>query len=65
MRNIDLAKRETNLQERRFFSRKEFTLPASGQFQVAFFDENGRFPNVQGNIGSANKELRSWPDADK
>lgn len=55
MQRRNLAKRESNLQERRFFSRKEFTLPASNQFTVNFFDENGRFPTVQGNIGSANK----------
>lgn len=50
-----ISRKESNLQERRFFSRKEFTLPASNQYSVQFFDENGRFPNVAGNIGSANK----------
>lgn len=50
-----ISNKESNLQERRFFSRKEFTLPASNIYQVQFFDENGRFPNVPGNIGSPNK----------
>lgn len=55
MRRRQISQKESNLQERRFFSRKEFTLPASNQYGVQFFDENGRFPNVPGNIGSANK----------
>lgn len=55
MRRRKLSNKESNLQERRFFSRKEFTLPASAIYSLNFFDESGRFPNVQGNIQSPNK----------
>lgn len=54
MQNVNLANRETNQQDRRFFSRKLFSLVASSDFTVGFFDENGLFPAQQGNIQKAN-----------
>lgn len=53
MNKINLANRETNAQDRRFFSRKRFSLASSSDFTIGFFDENGLFPAQEGNIQKA------------
>lgn len=49
-----MSRKENTSQDRRFFSRKMFSLLGNSDFSINFFDESGMFPAVQGNINKAN-----------